>query len=297
MTSDNRLSYDDRKATMPAAPAKDEEEKRPTYTGLFEYPEGYLANLLRFSVDSEGNRQSEPGRMIYDEESAFMLLSDMDPDTMDRFLMQLWWAGFGPEMPDGSDISRETLQGVAEAMDRANLNGGHDVVDYIYQRSELAKLRGARMGTEVDIEEQPAFKLQQLASANGVKLNSDFIARSHDLIMNEQSTLDAEMQRIRDNLIAPMFPAFAEQIKMGMDVTDLSQSYRTTVENMLELPSGTVGLDNPYVQQAMQGKEPTPLWELEDQLRDDPEYEYTDRAHQEVGQLMSNAFSIMGLEM
>jgi hypothetical protein len=104
------------------------------------------------------------------------------------------------------------------------------------------------------------------------------------------------------NYATVKYAPFADQIKQGQTVADISKPYTDAYQNTLEQPGH--GLQDPLVQKALQGTpdakgqvQATPLWQFQQSLRSDPRWAQTDNARQATAQAVTQigkTFGFMG---
>lgn len=131
--------------------------------------------------------------------------------------------------------------------------------------------------------------LFQLAYANGMTYSKDWYTKNIRSIESGKSTLEDFEGQIR-NQAAAKYSAFANQIKAGQNAMDLAQPYINSVSQILELPSSSIDLTNKYVNKAMTAKAAPgmqpgtqyPLWQFENDLRNDPLWKKTNNARESM---------------
>lgn len=126
--------------------------------------------------------------------------------------------------------------------------------------------------------------LHEMAYLNGMKYSEKWYeARARDIVSGK-STLQTQESKIRD-AAAGMYKNFASQIKAGINVLDLAAPYIQATAEILELAQSDVDLFNKHVRSAMTGGkagENFPLWEFENQLRNDPLWRKTNNARESM---------------
>lgn len=125
--------------------------------------------------------------------------------------------------------------------------------------------------------------LNAYAYSMGVK-NADSWSRQKvmDIVRgvgNEQSAKN----EILEQSIA-MFPQYEKQLRAGMTAESLAQPYTQSMQQILEVPAGSVNLFDPTIKAAMSYRDPTgtgaaqPLWQFQNSLRQDPRWSKTQNA-------------------
>ena len=132
-------------------------------------------------------------------------------------------------------------------------------------------------------------QLEQLAAAYGQKADPATLAMHAKAILTGQQTLDTFRQAFMDRAISA-FPGLADQLKAGQTVSDIAQPYIQSMSQLLEINPSQVDLFTPLVRRALQGTQTqggrqttpqqVPLWQFENQVRQDPRWQYTSNAKQ-----------------
>jgi hypothetical protein len=129
--------------------------------------------------------------------------------------------------------------------------------------------------------------LRQYAADFGVQYDDTWFNRATTNILTAKDNEETYAASIRQ-IAKSRYPTFAEQIDGGFTVRQLASPYIQTMSSILELDSGSIGLNDPFITQAMtglntEGKPATkPLWQFEQELRKDPRWNYTNNAQQSL---------------
>ena len=99
------------------------------------------------------------------------------------------------------------------------------------------------------------------------------------------------------------YPNLANQIDQGVKVSTLANSYASHIEKTLELPSGSVNLNDQYITKALQNKDATGkvqdgvmnINDFEKQLRADPRWSKTQGAKEEASSYVNSILQSFGL--
>lgn len=129
----------------------------------------------------------------------------------------------------------------------------------------------------------------QIAYANGQSFSKDWYTKNIREVVAGRTTLESLQAQVR-NQAAAQYSAFADQIKAGQNAMDLAQPYISAVAQILELPSTDIDLHNKYVSKAMTskvgpGQQPGtqyPMWQFENDLRNDPLWTKTNNARESM---------------
>jgi hypothetical protein len=130
-----------------------------------------------------------------------------------------------------------------------------------------------------------AGQLQKMASDYGYTWAPGTIGKFAQQIVSGGQTIDTYENMLK-NWAKSTYPGLAKQIDAGQTVKDLATPYVQSMSNLLEVDPNTIDLYNPAVRKALQGsidpgskvRESTPLWQFEDQVRQDPRWAFTQNA-------------------
>jgi lysozyme-like protein len=131
-------------------------------------------------------------------------------------------------------------------------------------------------------------QLFQLAYANGQQFSQSWYTNNIRQVLSGKTTLQA-LETYTRNQAAAKYSAFADQIRAGHNAMDLAQPYISAVAEILELPSTDIDLNNKWVSKAMSAKQTGPLagtqyplWQFQNDLRDDPLWKQTNNARESM---------------
>jgi hypothetical protein len=143
-------------------------------------------------------------------------------------------------------------------------------------------LQGARttFGGQAGTIQQQIYKMYQdygqPASSYTVNL------QTRAVLEGASSTQAVQAQLIK--LAKSKYAAFASELDAGQTVRDIADPYLQQYAQTLELNPAAVKLDDPLIQRALTAKDATgkpvstPIWQFQDQLRQDPRYDHTTQA-------------------
>lgn len=105
------------------------------------------------------------------------------------------------------------------------------------------------------------------------------------------TTTEAIDENLRQQAIK-LFPAFKDRILNGESVLSIASPYIGAVSRILEVPEGSLDLEDPTIRKAMMGMTTTagdkttstvtPLWQFEQELFKDSRWQYTSNARQKL---------------
>lgn len=258
---------------------------------------------ISVTTTKNGKQKVVEGTVAFDENAAWGFINNAKRyGSLSQLQQDLYWAGFyGENAPiiSGTDFNRDDLEAVGKMLDQANANA-RDPLEMVALMSDQGRAQMAPLGQELKQKEDPTYQLRQLANKNGIKLSNDYIATASSAIVAGQSTLDQELQRVRDKFVVNAYPAWADEIKQGQNVEDLAAPYIDEMSRILEIPTGEIELNDPTLQKAIQGADAngkpsyTPLWAFKAELRKDPRWQYTTDAYTRIGNVMDGVMTEMG---
>ena len=145
-------------------------------------------------------------------------------------------------------------------------------------------------------------KVQQAISQNVAMVKQKY--RQYGLNLTEEAASnlgknaylgDTTTEAIDENLrqqAVKLFPAFKDRILNGESVLSIASPYIGAVSRILEVPEGSLDLEDPTIRKAMMGTTTTtgdktattvkPLWEFEQELFKDTRWQYTSNARQKL---------------
>jgi hypothetical protein len=148
----------------------------------------------------------------------------------------------------------------------------------------------ARVGT-IDFNKGAAAEtlntLKQYASDLGIEFDETWFNKAATRILKYKDDSETYNQQIRD-FAKSQYPTLAEQIDAGFTVRQLASPYIQNMSRILEIDPGTIGLNDRTIKQALTGLNPegkpmtTPLWQFEQELRQDPRWNYTNNAQEDL---------------
>lgn len=136
-------------------------------------------------------------------------------------------------------------------------------------------------------------QLQSMAGDYGMNLTPAQAAEYAQAVVSGNTTIDTYKNRMI-SWAASTFPSLAKEIQTGTTVKDLATPYVQSMSNLLEIDPASLGVYTPAIRKAMQGvtdphtgtRASVPLWQFEDQVRQDPRWQYTQNARDTVSQAL-----------
>lgn len=142
--------------------------------------------------------------------------------------------------------------------------------------------------------------LRNLARANGVSFTDNWYLSAAKSVASGLSTAQDWERDVREQA-ASLFPVYSDKIRQGMNVYDLASPYINTMAQELELDPNMITLDDNYIRSALGGMndkgdfQPMGLWDFQKKLRQDPRWENTSRAQNEVTSVTGKVMQMFGL--
>lgn len=141
-------------------------------------------------------------------------------------------------------------------------------------------------GEGADILDELQAYSYQMGIKNADKWYTDFTRK----IVRGMSTAEDAKAAIRKQAEA-QFPQYKAQLASGATVQDLAAPYLQSMSQILEIAPGTLNLMDPTIRKAMSYKDPKgkasqkPLWEFQQDLREDPRWRKTQNAQDSLSQI------------
>lgn len=143
-------------------------------------------------------------------------------------------------------------------------------------------------------------RLMSWARQNGIGIDSTTAARYVANMTLGLQTFEDAKQDLRETYLIGAFPAWEDKIRQGFDPWQISSPYRSAAAALLELDPEQVGLDDPLVKMGLQstgadGKPRImPLYEFEQQVRNDPRWQTTDNAYRAYTRVGTDLLRMFG---
>lgn len=161
------------------------------------------------------------------------------------------------------------------------------------QTNYVAQLKRDQLGGQAG---QLQDQVQAYANSMGVRISNTWLGNRINDAMNgktDQTVIEHSIRKMAQS----QYRAFADEIGQGATVKDIAEPYMQMMAQTLELPEGSLDIHDAKIQHALtatdkDGKpKPLEMWQFQDQLRNDPRWDKTDNARQ---QMMDTANSILG---
>jgi hypothetical protein len=140
----------------------------------------------------------------------------------------------------------------------------------------------------------------QWSRANGLTLTGQSIARYVSSIARGEQTVDNVKEDLRRMYLAGAYPAWADRIDSGYDISDIAAPYKEKMAALLEIDDGSIDMNDSLLQMGLQGVGPdgrpsvVPLYEFERMVRNDPRWQKTDNAYKAYSEVADSVLSMFG---
>jgi hypothetical protein len=138
----------------------------------------------------------------------------------------------------------------------------------------------------------------------GLSLTAEAAANLGQMAYLGDTSTEAIDENLRNEAVK-LFPAFKDRIMNGESVLSIASPYIGAVQRILEIPEGSLDLEDPTIRKAMMGRTTTtgdktttsvtPLWEFEQGLYKDSRWQYTSNARQNLDSKTLDVFSRFGV--
>ena len=122
---------------------------------------------------------------------------------------------------------------------------------------------------------------------------------SSDLFAGTTTTEDIKALIRKDASSA--FPAYAEQFDKGISLDAIASAYKSSMASILEIDGNSIKWTEPRLRRALQSVDANgkpsvmPIWKFEQDLRNDPRWEYTDNARNAIDSMSLKVLRDWGL--
>jgi len=182
---------------------------------------------------------------------------------------------------------------------------GVDPADWVEEKLKTQVLSGNQPVNALNIPEGPAgdyfVKLKNFAGNNGIRLSDEAATTYANQIVGEAVSEDTVFNTIRESA-ATAFPSLSEKIKNGINLKTLADPYIQSMSDILEVPASSVDLFDPHIRSASSytmkdGAVGTKsIYDFERELRQDPRWQYTEKARKEVAGATMQVLRDFGLQ-
>lgn len=145
-------------------------------------------------------------------------------------------------------------------------------------------------------------QLRSYAYSMGVTMSSSWYTNNARNVIRGVAALQDYKDQILKQAKA-QFPTFSKQLDAGQTVQDIASPYLSSMQNILEIPTGGVSVQDKLIKSALNSKDPKtgasqpmPIWQFENKLRDDPRWKSTQNAQNSMMQVAHQVLSDFGVK-
>lgn len=145
-------------------------------------------------------------------------------------------------------------------------------------------------------------QLKEYGYQMGVDVDKDWASWAARGILGGGQKIDDFKQHIR-NLSKGLYSNWKDQIDAGQTVMELASPYLQSMSTILELPPGSISLQDPTIKNTLQAKDPQTgqnrvkqIWEFENELRNDARWKKTQNAQNATMQVAHQVLSDFGFK-
>lgn len=160
----------------------------------------------------------------------------------------------------------------------------------------LSKSQGTIGGTTLGTVQS----LKEYADSFGMAYDNTVLDQWSKGVFSGTNTVQDIQARIRRDS-ASAYPVYSREIDSGTTLDALASAYKSSMANILEIDSDSIGYNDPTIRKALQyigtdGKPAVkPIWQFEAELRQDPRWELTNNARATVDSLSLKVLRDFGL--
>lgn len=332
VSSSSDLDDSDKDAIDAGIAAKDNDEVVDAPYGFEDYPAG---TTTRGPRAKKSDPLPPPGTGMYRGAAAMTEWDDMTEKERIRTKRLLWLAGmYGSDDPVyNGDKDENDVAAMKAAMTIGNLSN-KAWRDAIMPRAEAAaKAGGDKPFTELGDDsgddsgtgggtggrkgptreqllaeeaavqaayDSAAWNLWQFAEDNGLPMPDKNIGMLARDIATGKKTIDGVKLQLA-KMMQSMNPAHADRIAAGETMADIAAPYQQVLAQELEL-GYTPTINDPLVQKGLNQSDKDgkpaymPLWKYRQMVREDPRWESTDAAWDEVGGKVMGVMQMFGMQ-
>lgn len=196
----------------------------------------------------------------------------------------------------GATVDEATLEALAqEAYDTNQDSDAYTFQNFLNNKLKFgfAGMTGLKGEAANNVSE-----LNKVAIANGIDLQKAFGSQLPAWLeaINKGANIDDFKKTIRDVAKIGMPEKIAKLIDQGIDLQTIYSPYANMMENILELPSGSVGLDDPTLRAAVTAEGEIPLYQFERNLRQDKRWQFTNSAREEISGAVNKVLRDFGFQ-
>lgn len=234
------------------------------------------------------------------EEREFLVLKFGDPKTADQKLSQSYIAIRQLAAQIGLRVDKSNVDWIRTLAYNQVAKGWTDAQLRNAIGQKIVFSQNGKMVLQGEAGEAYE-KIKAYALNMGVTMSHYWIGSAARDIARGLGTEEEYQSKIREQAKA-LYPTWQKQIEAGQTVADIASPYLSSMQNILEIPQGSITLDDKTIKSALQNKnkvtgqsEVMPLWQFENQLRNDPRWKGTQNAQNGMMQVAHQVLADFGV--
>jgi len=196
-----------------------------------------------------------------------------------------------------SVTSYEMIDGVRTAQTTGGLDEVQFLTNIIQKTPEYKKAQKAEEGVKKSKELGYREILSKTAMANGLDLNNFKDADQWASRVAAGEPIENFKQTIRNTAKLGLPDNVKNLVDQGIDLDTIYSPYMQTMASVLEINPDTISLNDPTLRMAIGSDKEMPLYEYQRALKQDPRWQYTNNAKEDVSssvQKVLRDFGFMG---
>jgi hypothetical protein len=283
---------------------------------------GRTITLDQYLIDEAENRAGEatPGsrkynpyatQVVYDPTKAKSTINDVVNDLLgrDATVEEVKLYSDRLEKKQSNKASRSvTTYEMVDGVRTAKTTGGLDEVQFLtniiqrtpeFKKAQIAKEEAKKSQEEVKKSKEFGFKevLAKTAMANGLNINQFADADQWATRVAAGEPIETFKQTIRNAAKLGLPENVKSLVDQGIDLDTIYSPYRETMASILEINPSSINVNDPMLRKAIGPDKEMSIYEFQRTLKQDPRWQYTNNAREDVSssvQRVLKDFGFMG---
>jgi hypothetical protein len=283
---------------------------------------GRTITLDQYLIDEAENRAGEatPGsrkynpyatQVVYDPTKAKSTINDVVNDLLgrDATVEEVKLYSDRLEKKQSNKASRSvTTYEMVDGVRTAKTTGGLDEVQFLtniiqrtpeFKKAQIAKEEAKKSQEEVKKSKEFGFKevLAKTAMANGLNINQFADADQWATRVAAGEPIETFKQTIRNAAKLGLPENVKSLVDQGIDLDTIYSPYKETMASILEINPNSINVNDPMLRKAIGPDKEMSIYEFQRTLKQDPRWQYTNNAREDVSssvQRVLRDFGFMG---
>jgi hypothetical protein len=267
----------------------------------------------RAATASTGSKQYNPyaTQVVYDPTKAKSTINDVVNDLLgrDATVEEVKLYSDRLEKKQSNKASRSvTTYEMIDGVRTAKTTGGLDEVQFLtniiqktpeFKKAQIAKEEAKKSQEEVKKSKEFGFKevLAKTAMANGLNINQFADADQWATRVAAGEPIETFKQTIRNAAKLGLPENVKSLVDQGIDLDTIYSPYRETMASILEINPSSINVNDPMLRKAIGPDKEMSIYEFQRTLKQDPRWQYTNNAREDVSssvQRVLKDFGFMG---